>query len=171
MAGQIEIHTEQILTKFANLALVNKYRLYRIWLVTPWIGFREKNRDPLIRLIEAVRSKNPEIILITRKPTTTWHKKAVRFLDNTCSIIPHVLPKLHAKIYVLECHGFKAAFLGSPNFSTTANRVNQEVAVEFRATVTDPEDRVAALIDDLLTYIDRLRTNAGLMKIEQHKGM
>lgn len=166
LTGQINIHTEQILSKFASLALANKSRLYRIWLVTPWIGFRERNRDPLVRLIEAVQSKKPEMVLITRTPTKDWHKKAVRFLNSTCSLMPHILPNLHSKVYVLECNGFSAAFLGSPNFSTQANKINQEVAVEFRATVTDPEDRVVALIGDLLTYVDQLRSKADLMKIE-----
>ena len=140
MASEIEIHTERILSKFADLALANKYRIYRIWLVTPWIGFKEKSRDPLVRLIEAAQNKRPEVVLITRKPREDWHKKGVSFLNSTCSTIPHVLPDLHSKLYVLECDGFRAAFLGSPNFSTQANEVNQEVAVEFRTTMTDPAD-------------------------------
>lgn len=163
-ASQIEIHKERILTKFADLAFANRYRLYRIFLVTPWIGFKETSRDPLIRVIAAAQQKNPDVVLITRKPDNEWHQKAIRFLRSKCSITSHVLQDLHAKLYVLQCDGFTSAFLGSPNFSSQANITNQEIAVQFCTTKTDPEDRVVALIEDLLVYVDQLRSMAELLR-------
>ncbi len=166
MAGQFALQTEQILTRFSDLAYVNRRRLYRIWLVTPWIGYKEKGRDPLNALVEAIREKGASLILITTEPKLEWHSKAIRFLRSQTSLICLDCKDLHAKIFLLECNGFRAAYFGSPNFTPRANNVNHELAIEFRTTIQDPGDSVGKMMNDLFVYVDSLRERSNKFQFE-----
>lgn len=158
MAGQFSILTEEILTQFVDLAYVNRKRIYRIWLVSPWVGYEEKGHDPLIRLVEAVRDqKRVSVILITTEPKQEWHSKAVKFLHSQTSLMCFDCKDLHAKVFLLECNGFRAAYFGSPNFTPRANNINHELAVEFFTTVQNPKDNYARMMNDLFLYVDKLR--------------
>ena len=167
MAGQFALLTEQILTRFSDLAYVNRRRLYRIWLVTPWIGYKEKGRDPLNPLVEAVREqKGAALILITTAPKLDWHTKAIEFLRSETSLICFDCKDLHAKIFLLECDGFRAAFFGSPNFTPRANNINRELAIDFRTTMQDPADSVGKMMNDLFVYVDTLRGQSSKLRFE-----
>ena len=166
MAGQFCIHTEQILTKFVDLAYVNRRRLYRIWLVSPWIGYEEKGYDPLIRLVEAIRDQTRvSVILITTEPKQDWHSRAVRYLHSATSLMCFDCKDLHAKVFLLECNGFRAAYFGSPNFTPRANSINHELAIEFLTSIQSPEDAYGKMMNELFTYVDNLRERSSCITI------
>jgi phosphatidylserine/phosphatidylglycerophosphate/cardiolipin synthase-like enzyme len=67
--------------------------------------------------------------------------------------------QLHAKLYILECDGFRYAMLGSANLTRRADNKNRELAVEFRTTCTNRSDPVAAMIDELLVFAYELMSD------------
>lgn len=164
LPGQLEIRTERILSKFAELTLHKKADLYRIWLVSPWITYKKESRDPLVSVINAASTNDPPIVLITRQPKQKEHLAAVRLLESHSSTTTYVLPSLHSKVYLLQCNGFRAAFFGSPNFTVGANKQNQEIAIDLRSTTDDSSERVTALINTLASYVSDLRTEAQLFE-------
>ena len=54
----VDIVSEGILDDFADLVSANKKRLYRLWLVTPWLGYDDCRTDPLYVLIDSLRKDN-----------------------------------------------------------------------------------------------------------------
>jgi len=165
LSGHIEIHTDRILSKFAELSFFKKNDLYRIWLVSPWITYGKGRRDPLLSLVMAAQAKKPKITLITRPPEKNDepHKAAIRLLKAHSDTTAYLLPLLHSKVYILHCDGFRAAFFGSPNFTVGGNRRNQEIAIDLRSTTEDSKEKVAALINELMDYVSHLRNEADLM--------
>jgi len=163
LQGQFQIHTERILSKFTEIAILKKATLYRIWLVTPWITYGKKSGDPLINLINAAYQTNPKIILITRPPESVENESAITFLRSHSSTTTFILPFLHSKIYILECDGFRMAFFGSPNFTAGGNERNREIAIDIRTTSDDKKEIAAGLITNLLTYVSELRGDADLL--------
>lgn len=49
-----KILTANILTSFADLVTANKRRLYRLWLIAPWIGSTGKGDDSVARIADAL---------------------------------------------------------------------------------------------------------------------
>src|SRR5262249_16584893 len=143
--------SEGSLSLFSDVAWSNRWRIRRAWLISPWIGTSESKRDPLAHLVEALR-KCQHFWLVTRPPKESWHPSALRILRANSR--PSVLlnPELHAKLYILECDGFKYALLGSPNLTPRANAVNRELAIQFKSSVSSREDKIAAVIEDLIDY-------------------
>lgn len=99
------------------------------------------------------------IRLLTRPPRDSWHAEAIQLLrENTDSEIMFSA-QLHAKLYILECDGFRYAMLGSPNLTRRADRKNRELAVELRTTCTSPCDEVAGMINELLVFAYELMSD------------
>lgn len=165
MSGDARILTERVLTQFANLVYANRKRVYKLWIVAPWIGCSERRTDPLPRLIEGVRERSPDVFLITRPPEEIWHKKAVQLLSESTKLHAYVKPSLHTKLYILQCDGFQAAVFGSPNFTPRANEVNDELAIDIRTTMQDRSDPTARMIDDLLQYALSLRERSDQLEL------
>src|SRR5437870_4751017 len=135
---RVRLIRNSILRAFAESVYYNQTRLYRLWIVSPWIGFDDGRGDAVLQLIESLRGKRCELTLFTRPPTEIWHLRAIGLLKDNLSPIIYQSATLHTKLYVLECNGFRSAILGSPNLTPRANRINQEIAVEFRSTNDDP---------------------------------
>ncbi len=135
----------------------NRGRIKRIWLIAPWIGGSDPGRDPLYILVDALRNASCTVILITRPPKEVWHEKAVVLLEKYLPTTVYFCASLHTKLYLLECDGFRAAVLGSPNLTPRADRVNREIAVEFRSTRASDDDEVSAIINELAEYASALR--------------
>ena len=150
--SDIGIVTEGSLSHFGNIAFANKYRLRRMWLVSPWITAEGSRYDPISLLIEASKFRNCSVHLLTRPPRESWHLKAVQFFR--ANLKPTVLysAHLHAKLYILDCDGFRYAMLGSPNLTRRADVENRELAVEFRTSSTNRSDDVSAMIDELISF-------------------
>ena len=134
----------------------NQRRAYRVWIVSPWVGGDDVRRDPLYLMIEAVRRTSCDLILITRPPKDTWHQDAVNLLEKYAGAAVYYCPSLHTKLYLLECDGFRGAILGSPNLTPRAERMNREIAIEFRTTAS-ADDEVATVINELAEYASSLR--------------
>ncbi len=150
--NSIDIVSEGILDDFADLVSANKKRLYRLWLVTPWLGYDDYRTDPLYVLIDSLRKTNCTITLITRPPKADWHQNAVDLLMARIKPILYHCPALHTKLYVLECNGFRATILGSPNLTPNANKRNRELAVRFCTTETDKKNSVVRIVNALIAY-------------------
>lgn len=150
--GWISIVSESSLSRLGDVAFANRHRLRRMWLISPWITAGDSKCDPLALLIEACSYRRCAVHLLTRPPRELWHSKAIQVLRSNTNPVVLFDPQLHAKLYILECDGFRYAMLGSPNLTRRANTENRELAVEFRTTSTSGSDDVALMIDELLSF-------------------
>lgn len=154
--GAINLISDGSLTRFADVAFANKHRLRRVWIVSPWITATKDKCDPLAFLIEACRYRRCVVHVLTRPPKEAWHAKALQVLRANVNPVVLFDSQLHAKLYILECDGFRYAMLGSPNLTSRANTLNRELAVEFRTTSTSRSDEVSEMIDELLGFANAL---------------
>src|SRR6185503_14423758 len=112
---RLRLLTQSILTSFAGMVYANQHRLYRLWLVTPWIGTIEEGIDPICVLIDALRRKACDVVVITRPPKEVWHLRGEELLEKELNAVIYHCASLHTKLYIAECNGFRGAVLGSPN--------------------------------------------------------
>jgi phosphatidylserine/phosphatidylglycerophosphate/cardiolipin synthase-like enzyme len=162
MARRLRILTRSILGEFARVVHVNGDRIYRLWLISPWICGQGERADPVYPLIESLRKRPCDVFVITRPPTALWHDEAVRLLKSHAQATVYYCDDLHTKLYIAECNGFRGAVLGSPNLTSRANARNRELAIELRTTVSTDDDDVASLINDLTRYASSLRAESYL---------
>jgi phosphatidylserine/phosphatidylglycerophosphate/cardiolipin synthase-like enzyme len=139
------------------MVYANQSRVYRLWLVSPWISTLEEKLDPLYVLIEALRKQRCDVVVITRPPKEGWHFRAEALLEKEVKATIYYCPTLHTKLYIAECDGFRGVVLGSPNLTSRADTTNRELAVEFRTTKMSGDDETAAFIDELIQYAYSLR--------------
>jgi phosphatidylserine/phosphatidylglycerophosphate/cardiolipin synthase-like enzyme len=147
------------LSTLSDVAFANKYRLRRMWLISPWITATDHKEDPLHRLIEAYQVRRCVIRLLTRPPRDSWHIEAVQLLRDNANCEIMFSPQLHAKLYILECDGFRYAMLGSPNLTRRADSKNRELAIELRTTLSSPSDEVSAMMNELLVFAYELMSD------------
>jgi phosphatidylserine/phosphatidylglycerophosphate/cardiolipin synthase-like enzyme len=159
---RMRLITTGVLGNFARVVHANRDRAFRVWIVSPWLRSEEHGQDPLLLLVDALRGLSCTVFLFTRPPEQTWHGEAVELIRTNTRSIVYVARDLHTKLYILECDGFRAAILGSPNLTSRADRDNLEIAVEFRTTVESPTDDIAALITELTEYASSLRGAEGV---------
>jgi hypothetical protein len=155
----ITIITDGVLSSFADLIQANNRRLYRVWLIAPWIGLAQSGADPVYRIVEAMKGSPCRLVIVTRPPTAVWHSKAIQCLRRHPNHEVFGSTALHSKLYIAECNGFRAAIFGSPNLTPAADEHNQELAVEFRSSRSGREDPISAVISELLSYAAALRTH------------
>lgn len=148
----VRLLTNRILFTFAELVHHNRRRVNRVWLVSPWIGSEEKGYDPVLALLNALRGTRCSVILITRPPQEVWHERAVHLVKSNTGALVYEDPALHTKLYILECDGFRAAVVGSPNLTPRANQRNRELAIELRTTMDGDGDDAAHIISELTEY-------------------
>ncbi len=154
--GSITIISDNTLTAFGEVVLANKYRARRLWVITPWLSGENGRHDPLALLVESLTRCQCVTYLVTRPPEERWHLDAIKVLWSTVKPILLYSARLHAKLYLLECDGFRYAMFGSPNLTGRADRDNKELAVELRCTTTNPDDQIAAMIDTLTKYANSI---------------
>lgn len=155
MSG-IRIITENALGIFADTVYRNRDRAFRIWLITPWLALGEGRLDPIAMLVEALHGNRARINIITRCPTEAWHSEAIRILSANVPVTLFYCRNLHAKLYILECNGFRYALLGSPNFTGKAMSQNREIGVEIRTTMENATSSAAVLMSELTQYAQTL---------------
>lgn len=133
-------------------------RAFRLWLISPWLSTEDDGQDSLLVLMDALRGRNCSVVLITRPPSTEWHRRALELLRASTKVTVFTCASLHTKLYIAECNGFRAALLGSANLTIRGDRVNREIAIELRSTAEDPRvDHIAGLISELTDYASSLR--------------
>ena len=154
--GTIEILTDHTLSRFGEVVFANKYRVRRLWLISPWVATESGKYDPLSLLIEALSGRDYTLNVVTRPPIHRWHSHALEVLHSNLKPLLFYSKQLHAKLYLLDCDGFRYAVFGSPNLTGRANAVNRELAVELRATTLSSSDREAAMIAELITYAESI---------------
>ena len=150
----VRILTDRVLKAFAELVHAYSNRVFRIWVITPWLSSEDDDEDALLQLLDSIRrSRGCSLIVVTRPPASDQHLAAIVALRRHASTTIYLCASLHTKLYIAECDGFRAAVLGSPNFTTRGDRVNRELAVEFRTTAEDARvDPTAALVSELIQY-------------------
>ena len=148
----VDIVSESILDNFADLVADNKKRLYRLWIVTPWLGYDDYRTDPLYVLIDSLKKTTCTITLVTRPPNADWHQRGVDLLSTGIQPILYHCPSLHTKLYILECNGFRAVMLGSPNLTPNANKRNRELAVRFCTTESDRKNDIVRIVNESIIY-------------------
>ena len=144
------------IAEFANVVSTYRDAVYRVWLITPWIGsYKDGSVDPLQVLIDAFRA-NPTCMVnvITRRPqaNATWHQDALRLLRDNVAHTLFFCDTLHTKLYLIETGGMVAAMLGSPNLTAGGNSGNKELALELRTTSLTGTDEVSSTVQDLVEY-------------------
>lgn len=159
----VKIQTDGVLSKFADLVVANAYRVYRLTLISPWIGSSDVATDPVLRLTEAIQGKSCTLLIITRPPVLVWHARALASLRRHKNCEVFGCASLHMKLYLLECNGFRAAVFGSANLTPAADTENRELAIEFRSTKEGSDDPTAALINLLLTHASYLRNQSDVV--------
>lgn len=161
-----KILTDNVLTSFADLISANRRRLYRIWLIAPWIGSSGSALDPVARIADALQNSRCRLVVITRPPLLVWHSRAVSILCRHPHREVFGSVTLHTKLYILECDGFRAAVFGSPNLTPSADQNNRELAIEFRTTVQGRSEPTAALLSELIGYAWSLRNQDDVQPLE-----
>jgi phosphatidylserine/phosphatidylglycerophosphate/cardiolipin synthase-like enzyme len=141
-----------ILSEFAALVYANQARAYKLWIVSPWLGGGGDGERAMLTLVQALRKRAPSVTVVTRPPEAAWHAKAIALLQRDARATVFAHPKLHAKVLALECDGFRAALLGSANFTARADSYNREIAIELRSTRDARNDQISATIFDLVDY-------------------
>ncbi len=154
----ISILTHSVLSAFADLVQANQRRIYRMWLIAPWLAIRSTGNDALSRISESLRHSSGSLVVITRPQQFPWHSSAVNHLRTLQRREIFECETLHTKLYILECDGFRAAIMGSPNMTLAADIENRELAVEFRTTRERSDEPTAALVAQLIRYASSLRS-------------
>lgn len=162
----ITIITEGVLSAFADLVQANSRRLYRVWLIAPWIGSVDSGNDPVFRIVQALKGTPCRLVVVTRPPVAVWHYRAIQSLRRHSNHEVFGSAALHSKLYIAECNGFRAAIFGSPNLTPAADEQNRELAVEFRSSRSGRDDPTSAVISELLTYATTLRTHDDVVPLE-----
>lgn len=153
---RIRLIRKSPIAEFADVVYAYRGDVYRLWLITPWIGvYKDGSVDPLQLLIDALRS-SPQCMVnvITREPhpKAAWHQDAVRLLRENANPMMFYCKTLHTKLYIIESPPMVAAMLGSPNLTPGGNTANIELALELRTTSLTSTDDVSSTIRDLLDY-------------------
>lgn len=168
IAGRMSIRiiTDGVLSSFADLVQANSRRLYRLWLIAPWIGSADSGLDPVHRIVEAVKGTTCRLVVVTRPPAAVWHLNAIQSLRRHPYHEVFGSAALHSKLYIAECNGFRAAIFGSPNLTPAADEHNKELAVEFRTSLSGRDDPISAVISELTSYALTLRTQDDVQPLE-----
>ncbi len=148
----------QPLTRFADAARAHEESLLRAFVVSPWIVGREK-RDfpPFARLLATIRASGARLTVLTRSPDKASHLEAVNLISQIPRAEIVYLDSLHAKLYLLECNGFRIAMLGSPNFTPEGDKEHRELAVEIRSG--KESDAAGILVRDLFAFAVELMSD------------
>ncbi len=152
------------LTDFANTVTLYQQRLYRLWLISPWITTEGSKREALYRVLAATVPRRPRLTIITREPTNDCHRQALVSVDKVpnSEILTH--PLLHAKLYLAECEGIRIAMFGSPNFTIPGDRENVELALEIRSGRN--YDEAGRLITELVKFAQCLMVQEDVQLFE-----
>lgn len=153
--SNIRILTSNALGAFADMVYYNRDRAYRLWLISPWLAVGKGRTDPISLLVESARGHNISARVVTRPPAMEWHSKTLRILLANMRVELFYCANLHAKLYILECDGFRYAQIGSANL-TGRSLDNYELGVEFSTTRETRGDDTSSLIADLLDYANYL---------------
>ena len=153
------------LTRFAELLRLNKARLLRAYIVSPWIIAPEVDEFiPLMSTILAVRESKARLTIVTRPPDHAGHQRALQLLAKLPQAEILLLNSLHAKLYLMECNGLRAGLFGSPNFTPQGDTDNLELAADIRSVRSS--DIAGEFLENLFGFVRELMAdpNSRFMK-------
>src|SRR5258706_6634999 len=96
---RVRILRSTAISEFASAVYTYRESIYRLWLISTWIGsYTDGRTDPLQLMIDAIRSR-PKCMLnvITREPhpKAEWHMDALRLLRANASPTMFFCRSLH----------------------------------------------------------------------------
>ena len=150
--ASIQVIFDNSLRQFASVLRANRQRARTIWLVTPWLSVGSRPDDPVHDIVDSLRGMSCTLYVVTRPPTATWHAAAIQLLSDRLKPIVLYSDLLHAKLYIVDCDGFRYAMLGSPNLTERAAYTNIELGIELRAGATQSANGVAEMIEQLTIF-------------------
>lgn len=157
---RIRLIRKAAIAEFANIVYTYRDMIYRLWLISPWMGmYTDGTVDPLQLMVEALRAKPKCMVnIITREPNPRhdWHINALTVLRNNIRPTMMYCKTLHTKLYIVECDSFACAMLGSPNLTAGGNTANIELALEVRGLSLIRHDEVSGMLCDLVDYAHAL---------------
>jgi len=147
------------LTRFADLTRLNKARLLRAYIVSPWIVAPEVDEFvPLVTTILSIRESRARLTVVTRPPDQAGHQRALNLLAKLPQVEILFLKSLHAKLYLLECNGLRAGLFGSPNFTPQGDTENLELAADIRSVRSS--DIAAEFLENLFGFVRELMADS-----------
>jgi hypothetical protein len=156
---QIRLIEQNILTEFVDLLLANRQRVYRLWIVSPWLSLGKSQADPLAVLAYTLQEQRFAATIITRPPKEEYHHKCISMLRETKRASIFAIENLHSKLYLMECNGFRAAVIGSVNFTSRGNEHNHEIAIEIKTTEERGRSDESSLLSSLIAYATELKAH------------
>jgi hypothetical protein len=145
----ITLVKERALTHFAELVSVYSRSLRRAWIISPWITATD-NFYALNLVVGTLEQSRASLTVVTRAAEKVNHQAALRTVMSLAQAEVYVLPHLHAKLYMLECEGFRAALLGSANFTEEGDQQLVEIVADVRSS--RESDPAARFIADLFGF-------------------
>lgn len=156
---KIRLIERSILSEFMDLLLANRERIYRLWIVSPWLSVGRGSADPLSVLAHTIQEQKFQATIITRPPREDWHHKCVDLLHETRKARVLTIDSLHSKLYLMECNGFRAAILGSVNFTMRGNEQNLELGIEISSTEEHGKSDESVILSGLIAYAEELTSH------------
>src|SRR3990172_10276570 len=105
---RIRLIRKSAIGEFANVVYTYREMIYRLWLISPWIGmYTDGTLDPLQLMVDAVRTRPKCMVnVITREPraNANWHTNPLRVLRDNVKPTMMFCKSLHTKLYIMECN-------------------------------------------------------------------
>jgi phosphatidylserine/phosphatidylglycerophosphate/cardiolipin synthase-like enzyme len=164
---KIRLIENSIMAEFVDLLVANRQRVYRLWIVSPWLSVGNNPADPFSVLAYTIHQHDFQATVITRPPREMWHHKCVQLLQETRKARLMTIDSLHSKLYVMECNGFRAAILGSVNFTMRGNDHNLELAIEISSTEEHGKSDESSILTRLISYAEELTSHPDVRLLER----
>jgi len=153
----IKLVSERALTHFANMVSVHSRSLRHAWIVSPWITTTE-SFYALNVTIGVIQTSRAQLSVVTRPPDKPNHRAAVVALEALAQTEIFYLDQLHAKLYLMECDGLRAALIGSANFTEEGDTELVEVVADVRSS--RETDDAARFTRELFDFARELTVHA-----------
>lgn len=125
-----QVLTQRVIESFFSRMLAEDRPISTISIVSPWISDWECGVASLDRVVKRINDRRIRTLILTRPPIEEWHSRALDQLRASQFIQIHLIPELHAKLFLCEAVPVGFGLIGSANF-TAKSLTNIEVAVLF----------------------------------------
>ena len=129
---QIRYGTGRVIEPFL-MRLFGERNPKTVYLVSPWLTHLNFRTATTKKLLQKLRARGANLILITRKPEPgSPHEEFVRDVKELPTASIYYMPMLHAKFYIVTTNERRYALLGSANMYEWSNR-SYELGVVIEA--------------------------------------
>ena len=125
-----EIIRHRIIDTFFRRVLNEHRPINTLTIVSPWISRWEVEHVGLERIRDMVDHRHVRTLILTRPPNQSWHSDALDMLNLSSFVTIHLIPHLHAKVFLCESIPVPFGLVGSANL-TSQSLQNVELGVLF----------------------------------------